>query len=201
MPFAPSLEVRESADGKKYIRGYALKFNDLSQRLYGLFKEKIDPRALDNTDMEDVLSTLNHNFEKLLGRTASGTLSIKRDDTGLFYEIDPPNTASGNEALELISRGDIKGSSFIFDLNDRGEKWEKDDAGDDLRTLTDIRRIYELGPVVNPAYLSTEAGVAKRSNEEWHKETDQQMQPKPAPSVQVRHLLYQAEALKLKYKI
>lgn len=200
MPFAPSLEVREKEDGKKVIRGYALKFNVLSRMLYGFFKEKIDPRALDNTDLSDVVSTLNHNMDKLLGRSVDnkGTLTLQRDKEGLFYEVDPPKTATGDETLELISRGDISGSSFVFDLNDRGDSWTKDKEGVEIRTLLDIRRVYELGPVVNPAYIQTEASVAKRSLEAWH---DEQKPPEPKPSAEVRHAIYQAEALKLEHNL
>lgn len=166
MTFAPTVELREGDDGKQMITGYALKFNERSQLLYGSFFEEIDARALDNTDMTDVLASLNHNFDKLLGRSTSGTLKLERDNNGLHYEIDPPDTMNGKEAMELISRGDIKGSSFIFELNDRGDKWDKTDDGIDVRTLIDIRKIHEVGPVINPAYLSTTTGVSKRSDEE-----------------------------------
>lgn len=170
MPFAPALEVREQADGKKLIRGYALKFGVRSQLLYDFFYEEIAPGALDETRMDDVLITLNHNFDKLLGRTTSKTLRLQRDDTGLFYEVEPPNTEAGREALELISRGDITGSSFIFELAVDGDKWTSDEEGRDLRIVRNIKRIYEVGPVVNPAYLDTEAEVAKRSLEAYKKQ-------------------------------
>ena len=196
MPIAPTLEVREKEDGKKVIRGYALKFNALSQLLYRWFKEKIDARALDNTDMSDVITTVNHNLDKMLGRTSSGTLSLQKDKTGLFYEIDPPDTEAGREAIELISRGDITGSSFIFELNSQGDKWEKDDDGVEIRTLIDIKRIVELGPVVSPAYLQTEAGVAKRSFNEW---TNENKPPEPEASAEVKHARYHAELLNKKY--
>ncbi len=55
-----------------------------------------------------------HNYTQLLGRTKSGTLVLSEDDTGLRFELTPPNTQLGNDVLELVERGDISGMSFGF---------------------------------------------------------------------------------------
>ncbi|STT63898.1 phage prohead protease, HK97 family [Klebsiella pneumoniae] len=51
---------------------------------------------------------------KLLGRTKSGTLVLSEDDTGLRFELTPPNTQLGNDVLALVERGDLSGMSFGF---------------------------------------------------------------------------------------
>lgn len=166
--FAPTLEVREEG-GKKTIQGYALKFNVLSRMLAWGFREKIDPRALDNTDFSDVIATFNHNLSKLLGRSNDkvSTLTLEKREEGLYYKIQPPASGSGPEAVESIERGDVDGSSFIFEINTRGDSWITDDDGIEIRTILDIRKIFEVSPVIFPAYKETEAKVAKRSYDEY----------------------------------
>jgi HK97 family phage prohead protease len=39
---------------------------------------------------------------------------VSEDDTGLRFELTPPNTQLGNDVLELVERGDISGMSFGF---------------------------------------------------------------------------------------
>lgn len=192
MPFPLQLEVRQNENGENVIRGYALKFNSLSQEIWGMFREVIDPHALDNTDLSDVVSTLNHDVNNLLGRNSNNTLSLKRDEVGLFYEVIPPDTQVGRDAITLLKRGDISGSSFVFTV--REDKWETLDDGTELRTVLDIEKIYELGPVVSPAYLNTEATVAQRSLEQYR----QSKKPANVP-VTIKHARAQAEALKLKH--
>jgi HK97 family phage prohead protease len=195
MELAPTVEIREAEDGTKKITGYAIVFNQKSQVLYGWFREVISQDALNNTDLDDVKATLGHNFTKLLGRTTSGTLVLTQDDKGLKYEITPPDTESGREALELVSRGDITGSSFIFDLNEGGQKWSKDEDGVEMRTITDIRRVYELGPVIDPAYVQTSAEVAKRSFEmsQTSEEADEGKDEGNDDTVSAQHALLDME--------
>jgi len=55
-----------------------------------------------------------HNYTQLLGLTNFGTLVLSDDDTGLRFELTPPNLQLGNHVLELVERGDICGMSFGF---------------------------------------------------------------------------------------
>lgn len=196
MPFAPVLEKRQEPEGREVIAGYALKYNVLSQTMWGM-REKIDPGALDGCDMSDVLCTLNHNFDKLLGRNTSGTLTLKADDVGLYYEVEPPATGAGPETLELIARRDITGSSFMFWV--REDKWENIDTEDEIRTILKIEKIFELGPVVNPAYLQTEADVVMRSRQAAIQKIikDQNI---AQPSLAVKHAHRRLELIKAKCK-
>jgi HK97 family phage prohead protease len=90
-------------------------FNARSANLGG-FREEIAPGAF--TDAlaanEEVLALVEHSPEKILGRRSMGTLTLAQDDKGLRVEIDPPNTTVGNDAVENVRRGDIKGMSFRF---------------------------------------------------------------------------------------
>lgn len=44
----------------------------------------------------------------------AGSLALSVDDYGLAYKFDAPNTQCGNDAIEMINRGDLFGSSFAF---------------------------------------------------------------------------------------
>lgn len=161
-----TLEERSSDDGRISMRGYAYRFNELSQDLGG-FRERIVPGAgAPSLRQNDVYATFNHNSSALLGRTSSGTLRVGEDREGGFYEIDLPDTTVGRDVAELLKRGDLKGSSFTFRVMDGGQRRADDDdteSGLPIREITAMD-VSELGPVTNPAYLTTQASL--RSVEE-----------------------------------
>lgn len=98
---------------------------------------------------KDVLATYNHDPNRLLGRTASGTLRLIDSPDGLRYEVVLPESAA--DVRELLARGDLSGSSFTaFPLSD-GQKWTGD-----LRELTGLE-LVELGPVTLPYYAASGA--------------------------------------------
>lgn len=144
--------VPESRD----VEGYALVFNSDSNDLGG-FTERIDPKSLDGVlERSDVLCLLNHNEDKgVLARSKNGTgsLSLSVDDKGLKYRFSAPNTALGDELLEGIKRGDISSSSFAFTVEK--DSWEKRSDGTYLRTINNIKELFDVSPVYKPAYDST----------------------------------------------
>jgi hypothetical protein len=112
----------------------------------------------------DLVSYYNHNPDILLGRESSGTLEVFSDEKGVGYIVTPPATRA--DIVELIQRRDVKGSSFTFSVDKGGEAFVTDETG---RAIREVRAatIYELGPVVQPAYPSTSAAVAMRSYQAW----------------------------------
>jgi HK97 family phage prohead protease len=160
--FGQVVEVRAKDDGKKMLRGYALKWNQRYDM--GWFTEEISRAALDNADLTDVRALLNHDPNVVLGRTTSGTLRLAPDSTGLAYEIDLPDTQAARDLAVSIERGDISQSSWGFTLryddNTQGDVWAREN-GKDHRTITAVNRVYDVSPVTFPANPGTE--VAKRS--------------------------------------
>lgn len=156
--FEAELRVKRAENGSKTITGYAAKFGKLSQNLGG-FVEKIHPKAFENCLKRcDVRGLRNHDPDKLLGRTKSGTMSLSVDDIGLRYDIAVPETVVGRDTVTDIERGDLDGSSFSFTTDTDGDEW--DDATDPpTRTLMNLRDLFDVGPVSYPAYLDTEAHV------------------------------------------
>ena len=161
------MEWRAAENGKGgTLRGYALRFGSIYDM--GWFTEEVDRRALDNADMNDVRVLLNHDPNQILGRTAAGTAKVGVDASGLWYEVQLPESPNGENARVAVQRGDITQSSWGFSLRSskdgNGDRWEKRD-GKEHRVLTDIRTVYDASPVTFPANPDTT--VAKRSLEQF----------------------------------
>ncbi|QBZ73374.1 capsid maturation protease [Streptomyces phage Heather] len=152
---------RSAENGVIVMRGYAYRFNELSHDLGG-FRERIVPGAgAPSLRQNDVIATFNHNVNALLGRTSADTLRVGEDREGGWYEIDLPDTTTGRDVAALLKRGDLRGSSFTFRVLDGGQRRSDEDdpeTGLPVREITamDVR---ELGPVVNPAYPTTQAAL------------------------------------------
>jgi len=160
--FNPEIEIRELDDGTRVISGYAIVFNSESRDLGG-FKEVIAPGSLKNADMTDVVALFNHDTNIPLGRTPA-TLTLKTTNKGLRYDIKPPETQAAKDLIQSIERGDVKGSSFGFSIAKDGDEWIEPQSKGDIwrRTITSFDRIFDVSPVVYPAYEATDTSVAKR---------------------------------------
>lgn len=162
------LTVEERSGGRTVIVGYGAVYDRLSLDLGG-FREKISPGAFDNIltrqrGKQDVVALFNHDKNYVLGRTSSGTLELSSDAKGLKYEVTPPTTRS--DILELITRRDVRGSSFGFSVKNGGDSWSTDDKGS-VRSVNDVSGLYDVGPVLTPAYPDSSVQAALRSYEAW----------------------------------
>lgn len=173
--FNSEIELRAD-DGKNIIRGYAVKYDQLSRPIGWGFREKFSRGAFDSILASD---TKNVEFDTIckfehditLGRRSSGTLQIGSDEIGLWYEIDLPGTTTGKDVAELVRRGDIRHSSFAFIVAKGGEQWEEREADGEVRTINKVSYLKDVSPVSDPAYPQTEGlESVKRSYEEWKKE-------------------------------
>ncbi len=148
---ARPLTVRTSADGSKQVSGYAIVFNSPSADMG--FTEICSPTMLDRTlnEKPDVLAFRDHKQELLIGRTTAGTLTLKKDKTGLAFTITLPNTAIGLDTAENVRLRNLTGCSFGFTT--REDDWTLVD--DKLvRTLLDVD-LYEISITSFPAYEAT----------------------------------------------
>lgn len=165
-----SIEIRsEEGQEQKKVVGYALKFNTWSEDLGG-FIETIDRHALDNCNMSDVRCLIDHDSQKILGRTTNRTLKLTVDDIGLKYECTPSDTTYARDLMTNMENGNINQCSFGFILNydnDECDNWEYDKERDIYkRTLKDIKQLFDVSPVTYPAYSNTECVVAQRKLED-----------------------------------
>lgn len=153
----------DNTESRKVV-GYAVVF-DSESRYLGWY-ETIHKGAITDETIKNsnVVAKFNHNDDKVLARSKNGegTLKLSVDDYGVRYEFDAPNTAAGDEVLELIKRGDIYESSFAFTISsDKGsEKWSKKD-GKLYRDIYKIDQMYDISPVTTAAYAATSACTRK----------------------------------------
>lgn len=151
-------EDREGKEPDYRIEGYASTFEP-----YVLFrdgdieyKEVIDPRAFDETDMNDVVLRVDHEG-KVYARTSAGDLVVSVDEHGLKQEADLSRTAAGRALFEDIAAGHYPKMSFAFTV-----KEDAYDREEHLRKITKIAKLFDVSPVSFPANPGTELDVATR---------------------------------------
>ena len=173
------------------IEGYAIVFGQESRVMYdfekrSVFIEIIEKGAVSEELLRkcDVKALINHDSSKLLARSdnGEGTLMLSVDEHGVKYRFDAPNTNDGDWIVEMVKRGDIKGSSFAFtrDIN-KDADWDFSEKIPRCR-VKNIRKIYDVGPVTDPAYLGTdvkarslqELGLDEGNEPSWKDQLEQQ---------------------------
>jgi len=167
-------EVRaiHAEDGVWHIPGKGIVFNARSRKL-GWFFEIIDPRALDFANMEDAISCYNHNMDHILGNVRNKTTSYTVTPEAMEYDTLPPdNQYTRDVVLAPIIRRDVTGSSFMFKAEEKGgDEWIQEPDGVIIRWVRKIETVFEWGPVSMPAYLQTTTDIAKRSFDDFIKDT------------------------------
>ncbi|WP_127849478.1 phage major capsid protein [Lacticaseibacillus hulanensis] len=148
------------------IEGYAALFGEASRPMP--FYEVIEPGALDGIDLSDVQLLFGHDFNNILARADSGTLTVKVDDKGLFFVATLPDTQLGRDTYTNIKNGNVKGCSFRYTDADGGVGWGEDDDGNTVRHVYQIADVFELSLTSLPSYDETSVAV-KRSYDDYLK--------------------------------
>lgn len=140
--------------------------------------ELIMPGAFRDVLNDDVRVLINHDDNKVLGRTAAGTAKIWESDEGLNYQWDNDSRISYAADLERsIERGDITQSSFGFSLKPDGYEWVISTDEDGWTTNKHIikpggiSKLWDVSPVTYPANPDTSVifNSIRRSLDEWKK--------------------------------
>ena len=157
--------LREAAEGgseSRTIEGYAIVFGVESRILsdyWDNYREIIEPGAITEERLKemDIKMTMYHNREKILARSTNGegTLKLRVDEVGVKYSFEAPNTVDGDTALELVKRGDLSGSSFMFWTDERNVSYERRSDDIMLRRVKTIGMIYDMTIAADPAYEQT----------------------------------------------
>lgn len=147
------LRARREDGADPVIEGYFAVFNS-NYQISNDLSESVAPGAFARSlEENDVRALVNHDTTLVLGRTKSGTLELKEDDKGLFGTIQVnPNDRSAMDLYERVSRGDVDGCSFGFDI--RAEETDISDDGSVHWTMTDID-LAEVSCCTFPAYQET----------------------------------------------
>jgi HK97 family phage prohead protease len=168
--FAPSnLKIQDTdagtdgsnPDANKLLRGYAMVFNSQSELLpskTGSFREIIPSNC--KITFDDTRALWNHNDDMPLGAVFNGTLKLTPDKTGVYFELSPDRLRP--EQLETIKLGEARMSFGFFTNN---FKSAVNAEGESLRILTDIT-VFEVSPVIFPAYSATTVSLRSVSDEE-----------------------------------
>lgn len=159
----PVMCVRAAEDDseKKIVEGYATKF-DVEYELYNwgdyIVREKIDPHAFDECDMDDVIFQYDH-MGRVFARTSNGTLEAEADSVGLHTTAELGGTQIGAQLYEEIKGGYTTKMSFGFRVKEDELKYTRDQEKNVtivLRTITKIGKLYDVSAVSIPANDATE---------------------------------------------
>ncbi|KLI28457.1 HK97 family phage prohead protease [Brachyspira hyodysenteriae] len=164
------IDIQKSTEEEPLkLRGYAIVYNSLSEPLYGdLFRERINRGAFTKSLLEnDQVCLWGHDTRYVLGRKSAGTLILREDDKGLYFEVSLPNTTWARDLKESVDRGDIKQMSFGFKVvreNWLDNKETLKEYGMPIREVEEIT-LHEISLVTFPAY--TETNVRDQNNDAY----------------------------------
>lgn len=153
-------EARAGGDGRT-LEGYAAVFGKSARirDLGGDFDEVIAPGAFTRSlgERTPVLQ-FEHGKDPRVGAVPIGAIEdLREDGQGLFVRATLFDNAVVEPVRQAIAGKAIKGMSFRFSVPDGGDKWTRDGKAEQ-REVRDAD-VYELGPVVFPAYDATSVGV------------------------------------------
>lgn len=171
------VELRaEGTPESRTITGRAVVF-DTPTVIAGCYREVIAADAITDELLQrsDVVLTLEHDLRAgVLGRynAGQGTMQLERRDDGIYMTCDLPETALGDAVLAGVRRGDYSHMSFAFSVGQ--SEWSEDEDGIDLRTITQVSRLYDVSVVAFPAYSDTSLTARSAEEPETDDETDEE---------------------------
>lgn len=141
------------------LEGYAAVFNTPTRidSWEGLFDEVITPGAFAKTIRErKPVMQFDHGRDVATGSVPIGAIDeISEDKRGLFVRARLHDNPRVEPIRQAIASGAIDGMSFRFRVT--REEWDESGAIP-LRTIREVE-LFEVGPVVFPAYEATSVGV------------------------------------------
>jgi uncharacterized protein len=146
------IEIR--SDNTVLLEGYVNVTQRESRQLsspQGPFVEQIAPkaftRALQKTGSVDFL--FNHDYNRKLGSTKTGEISLEEDNIGLRAKA----IVSDPEVMDKARKGELRGWSFSFSAVK--DAWEQRANSVPKRTVEDLN-LYEVSVLdIQPAYIAT----------------------------------------------
>ena len=167
------LRTKRESSEDPIIEGYFAVF-DSNYEIWDGMSESVAPGAFERTlQGGDIRALVNHDTTLVLGRTKAGTLSLDEDDKGLFGTIRiNPNDSAAMDLYERVTRGDVDGCSFGFNIRD--EESEVLENGNVHWTIKDVD-LFEVSCCTFPAYEETNIearsrdadAIRARSMEAW----------------------------------
>lgn len=156
-----AVEFRAESTGDGFtLEGYAAVF-DTPTRIdswEGQFDEQIARGAFKRTlNARKPVLQFDHGHDARTGSVPIGSIEeLREDERGLFVRARLFDNPVVEPIRQAIAGGAIDGMSFRFRVND--DQWQRRADDVELRTIREVE-LYELGPVVFPAYDATSVGV------------------------------------------
>jgi HK97 family phage prohead protease len=157
-----SVEFRAELSTPDRLRGHAGVFNRMALVENNMYEE-IGPTAFDEVLRrgDDTRFLLNHNPNNLLGRTASGTLRLRTDTTGLEVDNDLPDTTLGRDVRVLVARRDLTGFSFGYAPDEQSDTFRVAPDGRQVVTRNNMVRLVDVSLATYPAYAEADDAVLR----------------------------------------
>lgn len=170
-------------DGRTF-EGYCCVFNSPTtiESYEGRFTEVIQRGAFTATLNERMpVLQYNHGTDPRIGTVPLGRIEeLREDDHGLFVSARLYPNDVVEPVRQAIEGGSITGASFRFKI--RAQSWSDDNGrsvpldgvsdrlyrGDQLTRHVSNVALYELGPVLLPAYPTTSVGVRSATGNHSH---------------------------------
>ena len=165
-----NFEVRaeQNEEHGTFITGTPIVFEQATDM--GWYEETISREALADTDLKDVRFLIGHNTSMIpLARSRNNnensTMQMTVTDEGMDIrvDLDTENNAEARALYSAVKRGDMSGMSFMFVVDK--DSWEDIDSDYPKRTITSIRKVFEVSAVAFPAYPQTTIQAASEGAE------------------------------------
>ncbi len=153
------VEARSVKGKPRVIQGYAAVFGSRSQPM-GLQRvvETVAPSFFAKSKGDGwpgVTARYEHLPQYILASTRAHTLELRTDQRGLWYSAEL--TESRSDIWDLVSRGDVAGSSFSFNCYEDDFDFVN---GETHRTLVG-GKLIDVGPTCQPAYEDSSVTVLR----------------------------------------
>ena len=147
-------------ENQMIVEGRAVVFNQPTVlfKMDGIeYYEVIEPEALDEADMRDVVFRYNHNDNLfVMARTRGGSLELAKDADGLLMRAKLFDIQQARDLYTLIKAGAIDKMSFAFTI--REESFDKETRTWHVRK---IDKVFDVAAVDQPAYDATSISARK----------------------------------------
>lgn len=157
-----AVEKRASEDGKEQlvVEGVPCSFDTETVLYKGKYyecHEKIATGAFDECDMSDVIFNYNH-CGRVYARTRNKSLALEVKEDGLHMSATLMPEDNGHaELYRDIQNGLIDKMSFAFHVKASSYEYTEREGEPtiELRTITEIDKLYDVSAVDIPAYDTT----------------------------------------------
>lgn len=139
-----------------YAEGYCTTYNQpyLICHVDGVdYYEQIDACALDGADLTDIIVQFDHEGRVLAAMRNNTVIFDPHDPHGPFVAMDLSRSNQARDIHSDIAAGLITGMSWAFTVADGGDTY---DPATHTRTITKIRKVYDVSAVSYPANPNTE---------------------------------------------